>query len=60
MEVQEILSSEYEQVLKDVPSLKGTDLENMVRVKAYEVIYFKERDEHRNGVIRITMPELKT
>jgi len=59
MEIQEILSSEYEQVLKDIPSLKSKDLENMVRVKAYEIIYFKERDKYRNGVVRITMPESK-
>jgi len=57
MEVQEIHHSEYEQVMKDVSSLNETDLPNMIRVKAYDLIYFKERDEHRNGVIRITFQE---
>jgi hypothetical protein len=57
MEVQEILTSEYDSVLKDIDTLSISDLPNMVRIKAYERIYFKERDEHRNGVIRITIPE---
>lgn len=57
MEVQEIHLSEYEKVLNDVKSLSITDLPNMIRVKANELIYFKERDKHRNGVIRITVTE---
>ena len=57
MEVHEIHPSEYDGVLKDIDTLSITDLPNMVRIKAYELIYFKERDEHRNGVIKITIPE---
>lgn len=57
MEVQEILPSEYDGVLKDVNTLSITDLPNMVRIKASELIYFKARDSHRDGVIKITMTE---
>ena len=35
LEVQEILRSEYEGILKDIDTLSITDLPNMVRVKAY-------------------------
>ena len=57
MEVQEIHSSEYDSILKDIDTLSIADLPNMVRVKANELIYFKQRDELRNGVIKITIPE---
>lgn len=57
MEVQEIKPSEYEKVLKDVPSFTISDLEKVIRIKTSEQIYFMERDELRNGVIKITFPE---
>lgn len=59
MEVQEVLPSEYDGILKDVNTLSITDLPNMIRIKASELIYFKVRDSNRNGVIKITMPETK-
>lgn len=55
MEVQEIKSSEYETILKNVDDLSRLDLPNMVRVKSYELIFFKERDSLQNGVIKIDM-----
>ena len=58
LEVQEIHPSEYNSVLKDIDTLTMADLPNMVRVKAYELIYFKERDEHRNGVYKINITEI--
>lgn len=59
MEVQEIHSSEYDSILKDIDTLSIADLPNMVRIKAYELIYFKERDEYRNGVIKITITDIE-